>query len=313
MARAHTRKSGEDPFTSLASGQILSTSAAWSDAYLDTATYEWDEDADLTSVIFNVPGAFSRKHIISYVGDTPGSADYTVGVEYGGEVVATRKFWVGPCARITGTGAGWDGYVLFYYHPHGGSSTALQLYRYNNNSPTALGSSHSVKLVSGDKIYIEVVGTGATVEVKGYLNATEVCSASDSSDPGRLVATGLPGINGTSSATGSGNPKPKFLTFELYEATIPFTGDGFYSSDDGDSWTAAGDGSGVIGQTPEGQIINSTSNTPAALVCDAVLEAQELYGLRVVVVDVTTRLAYANTIGRYYSTNVTGLITGIRA
>lgn len=195
----------------------LDSAANWDDVYVAGAGYEFYGATGGTTIEFRTPGTSSRRTVTKHSATGPRSPDYSVWAEYGGSATTTdRTFYVGLAARIKDGGTNWDGYALIYTNDYSGTNK-LGLFRYDNDSPTAL-SSADADLTAGDTFCLEVTGAGAAVVIKGYKNDVEVVSATDTSGS-RITAAGLGGVEGISSGQGdtSDDPLPVLREWRLYE------------------------------------------------------------------------------------------------
>ena len=205
MARLHTQIKASDPFEELASGQELDVDDSWEAVYEDGS---YIESSSLTRIYAWVGG----RCVYKFVDYEPASADYTVGAKYDGFEGDDSDFYIGVAGRLDDSGPSYDLYDLLYFHDTDGTDK-LRIYRINNNVLTLLAET-SKTLSQNDWIYLEVVGTGATVTLKGYVNDTEEINCEDSSAD-RITVKGRGGLY---AYKGGGSTYPYWEEWRLYEA-----------------------------------------------------------------------------------------------
>lgn len=101
-------------------------------------------------------------------------------------VSSVGTFDGGPCARSTN-----DGATMYFLDAVGTNSVTI--WRSNSGSDTQIGASASPTLDDNDVYTLEVTGSGATVTLKAYVNATLVLTVTDT-DAARITAAGKMGI-----------------------------------------------------------------------------------------------------------------------
>lgn len=95
--------------------------------------------------------------------------------------------------------SGVDGYVLQVSAVAGAANDSWDIVRYNDNSGTSVSSLGTQEVSAGDKIGLEVTGTGATVTLRAYLYSggswSQVGSDASDTSGSRITSSGYIGLH----------------------------------------------------------------------------------------------------------------------